>query len=375
MKRIGLHLLALCVLAPSGCADDEHDVPTCTDWDVPRSPRPDIPLRRQTEHLDIHSEAFVCAGMALEFERHIGFMAGQFELDLRTNIPVYLVESQPTQWCPDTAYGCTHSDGAVFTLPGGIEHELGHSAACELRRHVRPALAEGFAVMFQSSLASTQFFTADDDLREMLEADAKDLSYTNAGHFARWLFEREGAETFAALYRRAHGRKHTIRAIEDLYGASLDDLEAEYVADAPYAWVPFRQCADLPHVERDDDGVWRYSAMMDCENESTMGPYLRRLDQGSPRSQLMYQSFTFDVEESVFLEYDLQGDIEQVVFERCYSEHPSTYEDVLDGVPSISDADTGLVYHPDLEPGTWRANVLVVHGPPEPIGVALWDRY
>jgi hypothetical protein len=373
MKRTSICLLALCVLAPSGCGDDDGP-PTCTDWDVPRSARPDVPLRRQTEHLDIHSEGFVCAGMAVELERHIGFIAGQLGLDLRTNIPVYLFEGHPKQ-CSERARGCVHGDGAVFTVPGAIEHELGHSAACELRRNVRPAIAEGLAVMFKSSLASRQFVTEADDLREMLEADVEDLSYTNAGHFTRWLFEREGAETFAALYRRAHGRKHTIAAIEELYGASIEQLEAEYFADAPYAWAPFRQCADLPHVERDDDGVWRYSAVMDCEDESTMGPYLRWLDRGSPRSQLTYQSFTFTVDETTTLGYDTHGDIEQIVFERCYDEHLDAPDnDLHTELLSITiDPELGPTFYPGLQPGTWRANVLRVDGPPEPIGVALWD--
>jgi hypothetical protein len=379
MKRMGrrlhaLGLLVLSMLGPSGCGDDEHDAPTCTDWNVPRSPRPDVPLRRQTEHLDIYAEEFVCAGTALEFERHIDFVAKQFGLDLRTNIPVYLFDAPPEQ-CREGSTGCVPADGAVFAIPIASEHELAHSAACELRRNVQPAIAEGLAVMFEPFL-STQYGITDYDLREMLEAETtEDLSYSSAGHFARWLFERGGAETFAALYRRAHGRKHTIAAIEDLYGASLDELETEYFANAPYAWAPFRQCADLPHVEPDDDGVWRFSAMMDCEDESTMGPHLRALGDVS-HSQLMSVSFTFTVDEITSLDYDLHGDIEQVSLERCHSEHPSTLDDVQGAVVVIStDPDAGFVLLPDLRPGTWRVNVLRVHGPPEPVGVALWDRY
>jgi hypothetical protein len=365
---IGSSLLALAVLAPSGCADD--DGPTCTDGNVPRSPRPDVPLRRQTEHLDIYAEGFVCAGTAREFERHIGFVAGQLGLDLRTNIPVYLSDGHPEQ-CPDSAAGCVHTDGAVFTTPNASEHELVHSAACELRRNVRPALAEGTAVMFETFL-TTQYRAGYQDLHELLDADSpEDLSYQNAGHFARWLYEREGAETFAALYRRAHGRKHTIAAIEDLYGASLDELEAEYLADAPYAWAPFRQCADLRHVEPDDNGVWRYSATMDCEDGSTMGPWLGSVAPG--RSQMMSVSFTFTVEEFTNLGYDLHGDIDQVLFEHCYSEHLSSLADVHNEAPNISTGPDGHVSLPGLVPGTWRVNVLRVHGPPEPIGVALWD--
>jgi hypothetical protein len=376
MKPRALSMSLLALLATPGCldADDPREVPTCSGADVRESDRPDVPLRRQTAHLDIHSAGFVCAGMAAELERHVGFVAAQFEIDLRPNIPVYLLEDRPEQ-CPSTAVSCVKAGGIVLTIPRATYHELNHSVACQLRAgNHRPALTEGLAVMFDPD-PDTRILDEDDALIEMLESGSSDLRYANAGHFARWLYEREGPLAFADLYRYATDIEGTVDELEEIYAAPLDELEAEYLGDAPHAWVPFRQCADIPHLERDDDGVWRYSALMDCEDESTMGPYVRQ-----PASYLlvrewdiMYQSFTFTVDEQMVLDYDLHGEVDRVLLERCGDAHPSSEDhQEFDHATMFPKDVHGNQSHPDLSPGTWRVDILRRHAAPAPVGVAFW---
>lgn len=371
---------ALWLPALSGCLEEpEASRATCGDPNVEAAPYPDVPLVRQTEHLDIYSHGFVCAGMAAEFDRHASFLAAQFDLELRDHIPMFLSETQP-QPCKSVgggnAAGCVKRGGVIYTTPRAAYHEFGHTVSCQLGSGVGAALTEGFAVMFEPQ-PYTRMLGHEDTLLELLTDRPPNLSYPNAGHLARWLFEREGAAAFADMYRRAKGIDATLVAIEDIYRASLDDLEVEYFADAPHVWVPFRQCADVPHVERDDDGVWRYSALMDCEAESTMGPYVReRRHAPVPEWDVMYQSFTFTIEQEVSLDYELEGEVFRVLLERCGEQHPRNEDNrefpvaIVD--PKNNSGEPGPVL---LYPGTWRADVLSYHGPPAPVGVAFWEEF
>jgi hypothetical protein len=376
VMNCSIRVFVLCLLVPIGCAEETTHAPTCTDPNVPRSPRPDVPLRRQTEHLDIYSEGFVCAGMAVELERHVEFASSQFGIDLREHIPVYLFEDRPEP-CGGRLDGCVAADGAVFTTPHSTYHQLGHSAVCELRANARPALAEGVAVMFEPT-PETHRMGHDEGWLELIEQPTRDLSDANAGHFVRWLYERDGAESVAELYGRSGDSTSTIAALEEIFGASLEQLESEYFASAPYAWSPFRQCADIPHVQRDDDGVWRHSSIIDCESESTMGPYTTpdSLSWLYPSSEwnVMVQSFTFTIEEEIALDYDFQGDIERVLLWRCGDEHPSSGDNDVFAHSWMTPKDwVGNQSRPQLRPGTWRADVLVAHGPAAPIGLSFWE--
>jgi hypothetical protein len=371
MTRSHACCIALWLLASSGCVDE--DGRTCNDVDVEDTPRPDFPLRRQTAHLDIYTERFVCAGSAAAFEHHVEFLGEQLGLEPRSNIPVYLWEGRP-ELCAAKFGSCVLSGGVVMATPGNIHHELNHAVACELRTGTSAVFTEGLAVMFDPT-ATMGIFGDDDHLPDMLK-DWDSRYYDNAGHFSRWLLERDGADTFAALYREAVGYESAIASLEDLYGSSLAELEAEYLASAPREWVPFRQCADIPHVDRSDDGVWRYSGFMDCEDESTMGPYERPLEASVAGVHvkawdLMYQSFTFTVEEEVLLDYDLQGEIVRVDFERCGDAHPRGDEDQWGDHFSVAPkTPQGHVIF-SFSPGTWRADVLSLHGPPSPVGVSF----
>lgn len=366
-----------------GCqADDVHGpaIQTCTDPDVERTPLPDVPLVRQSEHLDFYSEAFVCAGTARDLERHVTFVAESVGVDLRKNIPVVFSADSPVQ-CGGKARGCAMDDGTVFTMPRAIYHELNHSVACQLRSYTRPkvnALVEGFAVMYdQSPWVSRKYENI-----SLLEVFADSTpSYPTSGHFFRWLLEREGPETIADVYRTPIGHEHFPGVLEDFYGLPFAQLEAEYYATSPLMWAPFRQCADLPHVEPNADGVWRYSGPpMDCDADMTMGPYLREwlLTPGN-ELDLMYQSFTFSIEgdEGFYLDYMLSDGLYEVNFERCLEEHVQNpnEEPFLSLLPMIPKIDGGQTY-PHICPGKWRANVLRLHSETDvtqPTEAAFWQ--
>lgn len=379
-----LKFAALASLLINGCQVDIDDpiISTCVDSDIKMTRLPDVPLVRQSEHLDFYSDGFVCAGTASELERHVAFVADSMGVNLRMGIPVVLSPDAPAE-CegllgPSTTIsGCSKPDGTVFSTPESLYHELNHSVACQLRSG-QPrvdALIEGFAVM-HDPLPWASEKSEDLHLTEMFGDSTP--PYPASGHFVRWLVEREGPETLADLYRTPSSPDELPNILEDLYGVPFVQLETEY-GSTPWKWAPFRQCADLPHVDRDPDGVWRYSGPpMNCDDESTMGPFLRERNTPSNDWDLMYQSFTFTLggAEGIYLDYALADGIYRVKFERCLDEHVQTSDDAppLSAgflIPKINGAQT----FPSLCPGTWRANVLMLHDTPnttQPTEVAIW---
>jgi hypothetical protein len=358
-------LVFVAALSLAGCQEDfdEPSPTTCTDPDVPTTQLPDVPLVRQTEHLDLYSDGFVCLGTSLDLERHVTFVANSVGIDLRANIPVVFSAQPPMQCDSGIPLGCTKSDGTVFTIPSATYHELNHSVACQLRigQPKVSALVEGFAKMYEPFPWGPR---KDEDviLAEVFADSTPRVDVSS--HFFRWLVEREGHETLADLYRTPSSPEEFPQTLQDFYGLPFEQLVAEYESTTPWAWVPLRQCADLPHVEP-DDGVWRYSGPpMNCDDDGTMGPFLRDRQVPNDGWDSMYQSFTFSLEgnEGIYLDYTLAPGIRKVAFERCLEEPIPTSEDEpdLSTSPLIPKIDGGQSF-PHLCPGKWRANVLVLY--------------
>lgn len=334
---------------------------------------------RQTEHLDIYSERFVCAGTARELENHARFIADEVGVELRHHIPLVFTDVKPEQ-CPDgpvALSGCVMADGAAFSIPSFMRHELGHSVACQLRvRNLSRTMQEGFAVMFDPQ--DVTYRASGSYLAEALESDSPWYDY--GGHFLRWYYEHEGGEALGELYRR-QDREHVVSVVEELLGAPIDAIDQDYLATSPYEWVPFHYCGmNLPHIEPDADGVWRFANVFDCDDESTLGPYLWDSSSYSTQeaSNWMYQSFTVDIDESnISLGYDVSNDIERAWLWRCPQEHPNDpdpditpwgggqflpLEDEWDA-PSIP-----LIY----VGGRFRIDVIRKQGPPAPTYLDFW---
>jgi hypothetical protein len=260
-------------------------------------------------------------------------------------------------------------------MPGAVYHELNHSVACQLRSGTRfPALVEGLAVMFEPQTATMSWLDEDETLLEILEAEYPYVDYQTSGHFTRWLFERDGADALAELYRMQGSTDDISTLLSEFHDAQFADLESQYRSEAAWKWVPFRQCADLPHVSANANGEWRFASVMDCDDASTLGPYLRDAKLMSIDDwNVMYQSFTFTLDTDLTLDYTLDG-VQAVLLERCPDASPlaedhSVFDESL-FLPPI-DGEQGI---PTLSAGTWRADVLTQHGPPLPVEVAFWER-
>lgn len=348
---------------------------TCADLDIPKTTLPDIPLVIQTEHLDIYSERFVCAGTAVELEKHAQFIAETVGVELRNHIPLVFTEDSPES-CSGTPDGCTKPDGAAFGIPEAMRHELGHAVACQLHvyRGAR-TVEEGFAVMFDPAHRTNR--SDNYVLEKALESELG--SYNYGGHFMRWLYETEGGEAVGEFYRR-HTTDTVVAVIEDMLGAPVEAIDEEFMATSPYQYVPFHYCGmDLPHIEPDADGVWRFDSIFDCDDESTMGPYLWDSSSYTAEevSTWMYQSFTVDIDESnISLGYDVSDDIRFAWMWRCPEEHPNDPEPelnpweggIIEPISELGAKSVPLVYNG----GRYRIDVIRKHGPAVATSLHFW---
>lgn len=367
IRRPGLTLtlLACCVLIGCEPPEPDEEPPRCTDPNVAQTPDPGLPLAFTTDHLDIYvaSTTFMCAGTAAELEQHAVAVADALDVEFDRRIPVYFGSIAECSEV-DYAVGCTQRDGAVFALPraGVLEHELAHSVACELRRGAAPFLSEGWARSVEPSVRSTR---GPDPSMLITISAPEDLHYGHAAHFARWLFERD-PEAFRVLYEMSPAgldQDSQEALFEAAYQFAFQSLEAEYLQESPYQFIPFRQCDDL------EDVVWQgdeftIAVDIDCDDQRTRGPY-------SPSPILydsMYRSFAIDIAQAGKYDATLEG-ARSALIQRCATMHPSDVEQAgtefamypvfnTDGIVS-----NGLT----LEPGRWRLDILAHPGPKQPV--------
>jgi hypothetical protein len=120
---------------------------------------------------------------------------------------------------------------------------------------------------------------------------------------------------------------------------------------------------------------------MDCEDSQTMGPYPRnRFVSPAEEWEIMYQSFTFSIEEEMYLDYTLDDEVYGVDLERCPDTNAPTKDDWILFSLDVIDPKIGGSYGiPQRHPGTWRANVLKLHGADGvtkgPTEVTFWRDY
>ncbi|KIG19114.1 hypothetical protein DB30_04579 [Enhygromyxa salina] len=111
----------------------------------------------------------------------------------------------------------------------------------------------------------------------------------NNGHFSRWLIDRFGSEKFSQLFEprldQHSTKEEVLDAVEDIYGLSLEELEAEYAATAATTYPLPALCDGLLEVPRNGDR-WELNVTADCDAPHTFGP---------SADGTMFVAFTIDV--------------------------------------------------------------------------------
>jgi hypothetical protein len=357
-------------LIVSGCMEPEpaETKPrSCLDHEEIVSDVPDFPIAYTTEHLDVHisDDRFLCAGSVIDYERHVQYVAAQLGIQIQRRMPVYAM-SNPGDYCPG-ASACITADGVVFATEPSVYHELAHGVACEIRTSTPTILTEGLAVSFDPE-PNDQIGTP----QEFADIHRGNFSYyySYAGHFVRWLASELGPADFAELYRTASWADGVWPDLEAAYGPTL---ASDYATQAPFMWVPHRQCADMPLLEPEANGGWVFEARFDCDDESTLGPYEKTNWYTAGSSTDMYQSFLIDIPEPGLYRLE-RSDGAWVDYERCLDEHPMTEQEAYDEYVS------GVVFFAIFEdyglekfefPGLWRIDVTHEHGPPVDVWITI----
>jgi hypothetical protein len=371
-RMISATLSLVGVLLVAGCAadDDEPSPPrTCADFEG-RTELPDVPLTYVTEHLDIHvAEDFImCAGTPAEYERFYQYVADELSIHLTQRVPVFMMSHGGR--CPPASAGCRTPDGVVFTKPGATWHELVHAASCEWRYSSVSALVEGLAVALEPRL-----LTAKADPAELFDTDRDSkFAYDHAGHFTRWLLDEYGVEAFRQAYVASplSGGEKVLEVLAEVYDQDADTLFADYLASAPYLWVPHRQCDDAPRLPPSDGG-WTFEAIFDCDDPATFGPWERRGGElYSAADTSMYQSFLIDIETAgpyVFErdEYETGVFIERCLDQTHLSEHEAATVWRKHGLVPTLQGTTEV----ELEPSTYRIDVLREFAAPHPVSLRI----
>lgn len=355
-----------------GCTEPDAPTPefrTCLDYDELVSDVPDLSIAYTTEHLDVHvaDDRFLCAGSAIEYERHVQYVADELGIEIQRQIPVYAMKTVGS-YCAPGASACATRDGVVFGTPGTVYHELAHGVACEIRTGSPPILAEGLAVTFEP--VPNESMDTPWDFAEVHSGDFN-MYYTYAGHFVRWLAAELGPERFADVYQTANYDDGVWAGLEAAYGGSLAE---DYAAQAPFMWVPHRQCADMPLLEAQADGSWVFTARLDCDDASTLGPY-EKAGQSDYDETDMYQSFLIEIPEpGTYRMQRPDAPYINVYYQRCLDEHPMTEQIAKDEWVDQSVFFTLLEGYSVVEfefAGVWRIDITSDHGPPVDVWLTI----
>jgi len=372
MSAVAPKLLVGLLLFVAACAteDDEPPLPrTCADFEG-HTELPEIPLAYSTEHLDIHVDDgfLMCAGTPGEYDRYYQYVADELSITLTQRVPVFVM--RPGGVCPPNASGCRTRDGAVVAPPGVTWHELTHAVSCEWRHSSTSALSEGLAVAFEPrplihKTNPAEFITA---------GSSWDLAYDHAGHFVRWLLEEHGVEAFREAYVASplSGGEGVLDVLAEVYGQDPDALFTDYLASAPYQWVPHRQCGDVPRLEP-SGGAWTFEAVFDCEDPGTFGPWERNGSEPSGIGRIsMYQSFLIDIEDPGTYVFERDDLGTSVFLERCLDQTQLSEEQVAELwvkeglIPTLQG-----ITEIDLDPGTYRVDVLRDFAAPHPVSLHI----
>ncbi|MEM9459663.1 MAG: hypothetical protein AAGF11_36130 [Myxococcota bacterium] len=204
-------------------------------------------------------------------------------LDVKVEVPIEIAiwnrYANVADHCGEGPSGC-YTNGEIHTLWQALEHEIVHAVAAPLGRP-EPLWTEGIAEAL-SNRTRVGHETVDAQLG--LE-DSRQVNYSTAGHFTRWLLEEYGVDGLRALARE--------RSFEDAYGLNLTDTIADYEARAPWSYPHWNPCRGQA-LDASPANVWVDDIAVDCAApwSSTMynsGPtVVRTLDIEQPGTYRLF---------------------------------------------------------------------------------------
>lgn len=202
----------------------------------------------------------ICGGTLGSIDRHVEYVASRLDVE-PAPIEVYWYEQ-----APETLETAAYFDfAAVVTVNDTLLHELVHAVAIPTIGTAQHFLTEDLAHAFEDDP------TLLEDTRSPSQGVQDDVR--GSGHFSRWLLETRGEDRYKMLFDTP---TPTIEGIRDrfrrAYGSELEELEADFFAEAP-AWYPVvGLCDGLEEVHWDQEqGSLSFQTVADCSSASAFG--------------------------------------------------------------------------------------------------------
>lgn len=219
----------------------------------------------------------LCEGSISEYDRFIervfGFIAADLPEEYRALVKI--VDDAP---CPRDA--CYRRDDGVYMEnlddPGirpavTLRHELVHAVAHQAWGATVSFFAEGLAVALSQGAAVVPSSEGPVAVHDMLGDSSLVLDYWAAGRFVQFLIDTRGLDRFKQVYIGAQTPSidAIVGVIEEVYGESFADIEAEYLSGAPRCLFQLDVC-DLDVAEK-VGSTWARSFTVSCDDPDVYG--------------------------------------------------------------------------------------------------------
>jgi hypothetical protein len=213
------------------------------------------PIRYHTDQAIIGTtfSQSICPDDLRWLDEHIDFVERSLDAVSEQPIEIYLYDG-PTPQC--RVHGCYTDDGYIASNWALLDHEVVHAV---VDRFANPPAFwnEGIAETFRmrgNFRGWEQRVTANVSARHSFDVD-----YATAGHFTRWLVETHGFEDVREILTGA--------SVDEVFGRSLAELEAEHYETVPYTYPPLRDACDFLALPEAGTGHWHERVDITCDDE------------------------------------------------------------------------------------------------------------
>ncbi|MEM9455126.1 MAG: hypothetical protein AAGF11_13175 [Myxococcota bacterium] len=223
----------------------------------------------------------LCRGNIAQIEETMAHVEDNLDVQVQSPIEITLWSryADVADHCWEGALGC-YRDGEIHTLWYGLEHEIVHAVAGPLGRP-EPLWIEGIA-----EALSGRTHDGEVDVGSLVGLeDGRDVEYSTAGHFTRWLLEEYGVEGIRDLARES--------SFEDTYGMELGDAGADYETNAPWSYPHWNPCRG-ERLDPTLEGEWVHDIVVDCDDPWSSAEYesgptvLRTIDIEDPGTYRLF---------------------------------------------------------------------------------------
>lgn len=270
-------LLALGALV-AACSAAEEPVGVPDDGELIEGP--DFPVRYRTRYVDV-APGFtqpVCRGTLDAIDRQVERVASLLDIEVQER-PTFFwfneradgalaANADSHEWCNGHSI-CTRFAGpAIYSNLDSLAHELVHATVFPVWGRSDVLFEEGIAYGLDGRHALLPRYPSE------LPTAIVGGSQHGGAHFSRWLLDRHGPAKLRAIFERtspSSTANEVLAAVEAVYGTSLADLEAEYLASAATIYPALGLCEGLEHVPRQGN-VWELDATVDCDSPRAFGP-------------------------------------------------------------------------------------------------------